>query len=95
MTNHKTIKGLRYLANEFSGYKPNEEMFEMAIKVLEKQIPKKPVKSKEPRYGMGYAYYDWECPSCGGFLVFEPDLDRLRKIHHCRCGQALTWEDES
>ena len=68
-----------------------KEAIDMAIKALEKQMPKKPVKSKKPRYGMGYDYYDWECPTCGGFLAFEPDLDRLKKVHHCKCGQAINY----
>lgn len=35
MTREEAIKGLKTLAKEFSGYKPNEEMFDMAIKALE------------------------------------------------------------
>ena len=35
MTNKEAIKGLKALSKEFSGYKPNEEMFDMAIKALE------------------------------------------------------------
>lgn len=35
MTNEETIKGLKVLAKDFSGYKPNEEMFNKAIKALE------------------------------------------------------------
>ena len=37
MTAREAIKGLERLAKEFSGYKPNEEMFEMAITALEKE----------------------------------------------------------
>lgn len=37
MTAREAIKGLERLAKEFSGYKPNEEMFEMAIAALEKE----------------------------------------------------------
>ena len=70
-----------------------KEAIDMAIESLEKQIPKKPVKSKKPRYGMGYDYYDWECPTCGSFLAFESDLGRLKKIHHCKCGQAINKEN--
>lgn len=70
-----------------------EKALEIAIESLEKQIPKKPVKSKKPRYGMGYDYYDWECPTCGSFLAFESDLGRLKKIHHCKCGQAINKEN--
>lgn len=62
---------------------------DMAIDALKKQIPVKPVKSKDPRYGMGYEYYDWECPTCGGFLAPEPARSG---DHHCKCGQAIDWE---
>ena len=37
MTNEEAIKGLKVLAKDFSGYKPNEKMFEMAIKALQTQ----------------------------------------------------------
>lgn len=62
---------------------------DMAINALEKQIPVKPVKSKEERYGMGYVYHDWICPSCGRFLAPEPTQTGN---HHCKCGQAIDWE---
>ena len=65
------------------------EACDMAIKALEKQIPVKPVKSKDPRYGMGYVYHDWVCPSCGKFLAYEPEESGC---HHCKCGQAIDWE---
>lgn len=65
MTREEAIKGLKRLSYEFSGYKPNEEMFDMAIKALE-QEPKtgkwidRQFKSKidgEIRNG-------WECSEC-------------------------------
>ena len=37
MTREEAIKGLKALCRDFSGYKPNEEMFNIAIKVLEQQ----------------------------------------------------------
>lgn len=61
---------------------------EIAVDAMKKQIPQKPVKSKEARYGMGYAYYDWVCPTCGNFLAFEPEK---KGNHHCKCGQAIDW----
>ena len=33
----KAIKGLKAFRKEFSGYEPNEEMFDMAIKALEQE----------------------------------------------------------
>lgn len=35
MTKEEAIKGLKVLRRDFSGYKPNEEMFDMAIESLE------------------------------------------------------------
>jgi hypothetical protein len=69
-----------------------KEFYDMAIKSLEKDAPKAPKKSDTPRYGMGYEYYDWCCPSCGKFLAYECDPER-EKIHHCRCGQRLKWKE--
>lgn len=69
---------------------PDREAMEMAFSALEKQIPKKPKQSKVPRYGMGYEYYDWCCPTCGKFLAFESS----KGGHHCYCGQAIDWEGE-
>lgn len=58
----------------------------------ERNISKKPVKSKEPRYGMGYEYYDWVCPTCGRFLAYEPNPDGIPK--RCQnCTQLLLRED--
>ena len=58
----------------------------LAIEALEKQIPKKPIKSdrQEIRYTLTY-----DCPTCGrqftgtGFADF---------CYHC--GQALDWSDD-
>lgn len=66
------------------------EAYNMAKKALEKDIPKAPKKSDTPRYGMGYEYYDWYCPTCNNFLAFECDAKR-QYIHHCECGQRLNW----
>ena len=63
---------------------------QMAIKALEKQIPKKP-KVKEETYSRLY-----DCPSCGGYLVSKIDgeLCSGQKYKYChRCGQALDWSD--
>lgn len=34
MTKEMAVKGLKRLRSDFSGYKPNEEMFDMAIEAL-------------------------------------------------------------
>lgn len=38
MSREEAINGLKVLRREFSGYKPNEEMFDIAIKALEQQL---------------------------------------------------------
>ena len=49
--------------------------------------PVPPVKNPEPRYGMGYEYHDWYCPSCKRLLAYEPDIKGIPSI--CLCGQKI------
>ena len=87
MTNEEAIKTLE--ANYPDAcFEQLREAVDAAIDALKKQIPVKPVKSKEERYGMGYEYHDWICPSCGRFLAPEPTQTGN---HHCKCGQAIDW----
>ena len=53
----------------------------LAIKALEKQVPKKPIDNIEQEW--------FECPTCGRVVV----LYHNGKRHHCECGQSLKWED--
>ncbi len=69
----------------------HKEAKRMAIAALEKQLPEKPIKSKVPRYGMGYEYHDWVCPTCGTYLAPEP---QRKGNHHCVCGQAIDWSED-
>lgn len=96
MTKQDAIKGLKALSKEFSGYKPNEEMFDMAISALEKQIPKKP---KHVITNMGInGNFRRECPSCG-WLMFERVTTKdasepvvCRIFNFCQsCGQRIDW----
>lgn len=93
MTNEEAIKILK---SKMDGSVDTSyewaETVRMAINALEKQIPMKPIKSKKERYGMGYVYHDWVCPSCGRFLAYEPEESGC---HHCKCGQAIDWENGS
>lgn len=63
---------------------------DMAIKALEKQIPKKPLPTKgaadmlganEPLWGEG------ECPNCKHYI-------RLPHKYCPTCGQAIDWEEK-
>ncbi|MCI7085345.1 hypothetical protein MR988_04450 [bacterium] len=58
----------------------------MAKQALEKQIPKKPIKSdrQEIRYTLTY-----DCPTCGRQFTGTGFAD------YCyHCGQALDWSDD-
>ena len=58
------------------------EVIEMAVRILKKQIPQKPVNPDED-------YGTFRCPACGGLIYTE---DRLEKHKFCLlCGQALDW----
>lgn len=57
------------------------ESIGIAIKALEKQIPKKPIKN----YAMVNLYY---CPTCSAWFTGRS------KTHHCVCGQTLDWGEE-
>lgn len=59
---------------------------EVAITALEKQIPKKPLKSdrQEIRYSLTY-----DCPNCG------KKFTGAGIANYCyHCGQALDWQEE-
>lgn len=67
-----------------------ESSCDMAISVLKKQLPKKPIYE-----GDGYApdgtfiWDEWLCPNCGS--TYEVDYD---KYDHCpNCGQKIDWSD--
>lgn len=66
------------------------ELRERVREYEEKDTPKQPVKDKaHPRYGMGYEYCDWMCPSCEMFLAFEPAFEKIPE--RCpKCNQRLT-----
>ena len=68
-------------------YKANE----MAIRVLEKQIPKKPTYEGDGYAPDGTLIYDtWICSCCD--KRYEVDYD---DYDYCpNCGQKLDWSDE-
>lgn len=89
MTNEEAIEKLRtekeVLDERYGNYEASEHL-DMAIKALEKQVPKKPIME------------DWspaKCPSCGAEL--SDDLgDGYYKHYYglkvCDCGQQLKWD---
>lgn len=67
----------------------NREAFEMGVKALEKQIPKKPT-IDEFDYGEGYI-----CPKCESFLHYVKDDDEHYRTNYClHCGTKLDWGNE-
>ena len=77
MTNQEAIK---YIENH--GY-ISDDVKDIAIKALEKQIPKKPI------YSRLYATTpDMNCPVCNATLLTD-------EPNYCkRCGQKFNWGDE-
>ena len=69
-----------------------EKLLEM-LPTVERDKPVKAVKSKEARWGMGWDYYDFECPTCRRFLAFEPSPQHIP--HRCpSCGQLIEGYEE-
>ena len=66
MTSKEAIKGLKQLAKEFSGYKPNEEMFDLAISALEKEVWREehPVSPLHPKKHSDPPTEDNSCMYC-------------------------------
>lgn len=63
-----------------SGYLMLQESIDMAIKALEKQIPKKPDFTEDKEFTL--------CPCCNGNGLAD-------KQEYCdNCGQKLDWSDE-
>ena len=65
-----------------------EDMAKIAIKALEKQLPKEPIFWEDKYYFSPSPNDDWgyECPCCGNRTIDYPE-------HHCECGQALDWSN--
>ena len=55
----------------------------IAIKALEKQIPKKPSADSYGERGTGYIVP--MCPTC------QESVEEGE--HHCKCGQSLDWSE--
>ena len=71
-----------------SNYTMLREGLELAIKTLEKQIPKKPIYKVTD--STGNMFYD--CQVCGEYVTHS---ETQAKENFCsNCGQKLDWEDE-
>lgn len=70
-----------------------KEAIDMAIEVLEKQIPKKPEKTV---FGFEKESYDFSCPICHSRIISKIDGEWCAgaKYKFCvNCGQALDWSE--
>ena len=65
----------------------------MAIKALEKQIPKKPRKTDSYR-GVLKRVYAYVCPTCGNVCLEKYMNERQNTMFCWNCGKKLDWSDE-
>ena len=85
MTPKEAYESLCYEIYEEGHCSYMEEELDIAIKALEKQIPKKPINQSE-EYDRTYG----NCPCCGEMVVDYPD----DFIVCSNCGQRLDWSDD-
>ena len=85
MTHEEAIKILTELKPiPIDGFKIIAEAYDLAIDALEKQVPKKPTRTRG-KYG------HTECACCG--WVVESFCGDLEQYPFCpNCGQAIDWE---
>ena len=90
----EVIENLKYLISDDCTDTQSDyvEEIELAIKVLERQVPIKPKRKSEPISKHFYEGIDgFYCPVC--------DSDLLDKDNDCfeycpQCGQRIDWSDE-
>ena len=90
MTNQEAINDLKVILSEITECEESicyitdidAEPLRLAIKALEKRIPKKPIVSD-----------DITCPNCSATLIY---CLHASEIDYCdKCGQCLDWSDEN
>lgn len=85
MTENEAIKDIKRqileIESDDSDITLSTESLYMAIKALEKQIPKKPI--RKPNADM--TYEEVTCPSCGRYV------SQYRNEYYCDCGQKIDW----
>ena len=91
MTESEAIKMLEiqkpaYGCKEYQ--KPLMYAYEMAIKALEKQIPKKPPVVNRPSIFIKVPV----CPNCSTSEHYQPLYEKNKYCSNC--GQKLDWSDE-
>lgn len=86
MTPKEAYESLCYEIYEEDHCSYIEEELDIAIKALEKQMPKKPV-----YYTFGKEKYP-KCPCCGD--NWNMDEYGSGMVHCWECGQAIDWSEE-
>lgn len=90
MTYKKALNDLKRQVEHFENgteFSYSLPPLKVAIKALEKQIPKKPIDDR----------YPWcICPVCGGSIYLKNVQEHIQcqETTYCEhCGQALDWSD--
>lgn len=85
MTEKEAIEIIEKYKGLFPSARNEDKSLDMAIKALEKQIPKKPTLEGDG-YADGHLVYDtWICPNCS--YSYEVDYDNY---DYCpNCGQKI------
>ena len=102
MTESEAIREVRFNMSTI-GLKENSakrvvKARDLAIKALEKQIPKKPNKTIDSSWGIKKEAHT--CPVCDYYLtevhfIAPQKIESNKKITYCEtCGQAIDWSDE-
>ena len=87
MTNQEAINKLHVMKNLIEWDMPldYQEVIDLAVEALEKQIPKKPT---------GEHYAHMRCPSCNHRIPSGMGSSSRRRDNWCNyCGQKILWED--
>ena len=93
MTNKEAIETINIAMAEVEWDYPMDYTvaFEMAVDALEKQVQKKPIKTKIATLNKSPEAISWESIHCCSRC--ESNLDSQYK--YCpQCGQEIDWEDE-
>ncbi len=73
---------------------------EIAVKAMEKQVPKKPIKRFDPHDNDDNDLYALDCPTCKRVVGFGNSRIGTNKIGAMSpdmcgyCGQAIDWSEE-
>lgn len=89
MTEQQAIETIKYASAFNRDNSPLTIALDMAIKAMEKQIPKKPDLEGDG-YADGHLVYDtWICPRCG--VKYEVDYEEYDWCPDC--GQRIDWSE--